>query len=309
MGTPDFAAPALHRLYNDGHHILCVYSQPPRPAGRGKQLRKSPVQTLAEELGLSVKHPTSLKKEEAQQEFKALGADIAVVAAYGLILPRAVLEAPKYGCLNIHASLLPRWRGASPIQHAIWHGDTQSGVTIMQMDEGLDTGDMLLKGKNPINEDTNSQSLHDALSDIGANLISETLRKIAQTSAPLKGEPQENAKSCYAPLLKKEDGLIDWTKNARAIDCQVRALNPWPGTYIVLQDKKRLKVKSGTLINAAKANSQDKVATLLNKDGDVQCGDQTLYRMTEIQPEGKKPMDIQSALNGGYLKIGDVLMP
>lgn len=282
MGTPDFSVPALRNITKT-HKVIAVYTQPPRPKGRGHQVQKSPVHLAAEEYGIPVRTPASFKKDPAAlAEFLALEADVAVVAAYGLILPKAVLEHPQYGCLNIHASLLPRWRGASPIQRAIWAGDTETGVTIMQMDEGLDTGPMILKKAVPVTAETTAQTLHDTLSAIGSDLILEALSTLEKTGA-LKSEKQDDAHTTYAPLLKKEDGVIDWTQTPEAIHRQVRALNPWPGTSSTLNGQ-RFKILAGEI-----------------KDG--------LYQVTRLQPEGGKPMDIKSAINGGYLKASDRFGP
>lgn len=276
MGTPDFAVTPLRALMTSGHEIICVYTRPPRPKGRGMQWQKSPVHELAESNGIEVRTPGSLRKDPAEQDkFAALKADLAVVAAYGLLLPKAVLEAPRFGCVNIHASLLPRWRGASPIQHALWKGDDKSGVTIMQMEEGLDTGPMILKGETPIAATTTAAQLHDALSDIGAGLIVRAVDGIERTGR-VQTEKQDDALATYAPLLKKEDGLIDLSRPAVEIDRQIRALNPWPGAFMQ-GPKGRLKV--------LKAHLDPAGALILDL----------------VQPDGKKPMDLISAKNGGYL--------
>ena len=238
MGTPEFSVHILDALVKAGHEVVCVYCQPPRPAGRGHRLQPSPVQLRAEELKIPVRTPLSLKKDaEARQAFANLNLDIAVVAAYGLILPQAVLDAPKYGCLNIHASLLPRWRGASPIQRAILAGDKESGVCIMQMEAGLDTGPVLMRGIVPITETTTASQLHDALAAQGAELIVKTLENIET----LKPQKQPDEGTTYAALLTKEDGKIDWTQSAAAIERQLRALHPWPGVWCE-HNGQRLKV-------------------------------------------------------------------
>lgn len=276
MGTPDFAVSALQSLIDSDHDVIAVYSQPPRPKGRGMQVQKSPVHELADTYGIDVHTPKSLKDKfsEDQDVFVNLNADIAVVAAYGLILPTRILNAPQYGCINIHASLLPRWRGASPIQHAIWKGDDKSGVTIMQMELGLDTGPMILKGETEITSTTTAQDLHDNLSVMGGDLVLKALSDIEKTDK-VTGEKQDDALSTYAPMLKKSDGEIDPNAPAIETDQQIRALNPWPGTY--LQGLKgRVKI--------LKAHIE---------------GNELAYDL--VQPEGKKPMDIQSAKNGGYL--------
>jgi methionyl-tRNA formyltransferase len=296
MGTPHFAVPALEALINTGHDIVAVYTQPPRPAGRGQHVQKSPVHDCAEKHGIPVFTPRTLKTPEAQSEFAAQNADVAVVAAYGLILSKAVLDAPKNGCINIHASLLPRWRGASPIQHAIWKGDHESGITIMQMDVGLDTGDMLKKGVVPITQQTTCTQLHDALSAIGGTLIVDVLENLED----IKPEKQDDAQSNYAPMLKKDDGKINWLESATGINCQIRALNPWPGTFTTANGK-RIKV-----LEAVPDAGSGAAGTVLNKAGHVACGRDVL-KLVKIQPDGGKPMDFAAALNGNYIKIGDVL--
>lgn len=302
MGTPDFAVPALKALIDGPHDVIAVYSQPPRPKGRGQQVQKSPVHETADAAGIPVHTPLSLKKDpEAVAQFQALQADVAVVAAYGLILPQTVLDAPKFGCLNIHASLLPRWRGASPIQHAVWHNDAESGVTIMQMEAGLDTGPMLSKQSVQLTPHTTAASLHDELSAMGGGMIAGILAQLAAGQAP-SPEPQNDAESCYAPLLKKEDGLIDWSRSATEIDAQVRALNPWPGTYAITHNG-RLKVLAG----GPGPHQQDAAGTVLSRDGLIACGDATTYRLGRVQPENAKAMDAGAAVNGGYLKPGQPL--
>ena len=301
MGTPAFAVPALEALLKSGHEVIAVYSQPPRPKGRGQQVQKSPVQECAEAANIPVFNPLSFKKDPAAvEQFAAHEADIAIVAAYGLILPTSILEAPKFGCLNIHASLLPRWRGASPIQHAIWYGDAETGVTIMQMDKGLDTGGMIEKASVQIMPDTTTSSLHDQLSLLGGGMVTGILDRLAKGES-VEAEPQDEALTVYAPLLKKEDGKIDWSKSAAAIDAQVRALNPWPGTYTLSAKGARLKVLAGEPVAGSGS-----AAMVLGRDGLVACG-QGGYKITSIQPDNARPMDAASAVNGGYLVPGESL--
>jgi len=295
MGTPDFAVPALQALIN-AHEVIAVYTRAPKPKGRGRQIQKTPVHEAADAHTIPVFTPGSFKKdEEAVARFRSLGADVAVVAAYGLILPVSVLGAPRLGCLNIHASLLPRWRGASPIQHAIWSGDALSGITIMQMEEGLDTGPMLMKREIPIEGMTTPQ-LHDALSVMGAEMILQTLENM-----PV-GEKQDDTNSTYAPMLKKEDGRIDWTQDAPAIDRQVRALNPWPSTFTQLNGK-RLRILKGRV--AQETASQETPGTVL-ADGSIVCGHMTVYAPEIVQPDNANAMDMKSAMNGGHVPAGAV---
>lgn len=301
MGTPAFAVPALEALLASGHQVIAVYSQPPRPKGRGQQVQKSPVQACAEAANVPVFNPLSFKKDPAAvEQFAALKADIAIVAAYGLILPETILTAPRFGCLNIHASLLPRWRGASPIQHAIWHGDAETGVTIMQMDKGLDTGAMIEKSAVAITPSTTTASLHDQLSLLGGGMVTGILDRL-EKGEDLQAQPQDDSLSVYAPLLKKEDGKIDWSKDAAEIDCQVRALNPWPGTFTVSAKGARLKILSGQPVDGSAS-----AATVSGRDGSVGCG-RGIYRITQVQPDNARPMDAASAVNGGYLVPGETL--
>lgn len=300
MGTPDFAVPALQALLASSHEVIAVYTQPPRPKGRGQQVQRSPVHEITAAANIPVHHPLSLKKDpEAVATFRALAADIAIVAAYGLILPAAVLDAPKYGCLNIHASLLPRWRGASPIQHAVWHGDEKSGVTIMQMNEGLDTGDMIVTAETVLTPETTAQSLHDKLAQLGGPLVVDLLDRLARGET-LPHQKQDEAGAVYARLLSKADGQIDWTKDAASIDRQVRALNPWPGTYFLTADGARLKVLNGRV---DEENATVPAGTVLDGAG-IACGDGRVYRLLRVQPDNSRAMDAVSALNGGYLKAG-----
>lgn len=305
MGTPDFSVPALEALIAAGHHILAVYSQPPRPKGRGQQVQMSPVHQLAAHHDIPVFTPRSLKRDEqARKEFLMLNADVAVVAAYGLILPRDVLEGPRYGCLNIHASLLPRWRGASPIQHSIWKGDSESGICIMKMEEGLDTGPVLMRRAVDIRPQTTAQSLHDELSSMGALMIADTIRQIAHDHALPSLETQDDTFSTYAPLLKKEDGLVDWSRSAQEIDCQIRALNPWPGVYTFNDKGQRLKILSAAL---EMGSSTVVPGTVMDQKGLVACGSGTAIRLLKVQPDNAKPMEFSAALNGHYIGPGMVL--
>lgn len=300
MGTPDFAEEPLRRIVEDTrHNVIAVYSQPPRPKGRGHQVQKSPVHEYADSQNIPVYTPQSLKGEEAQQEFAQISADVAVVAAYGLILPQAVLDAPAYGCLNIHASLLPRWRGAAPIQYAIWAGDTETGISIMQMEAGLDTGPVIWETPCTITGETTASALHDELCSIGAQGILEVLDTLAREKN-LPSAAQDNDLSTYASTLKKEDGIIDWSQSAAQIDRQIRALNPWPGVWTNFAGK-RIKIHAAKMVQH---KNDAPAGTILDKTGLVTCGDNTTLIVTQLQPEGKKPMDFASALNGGYVEIG-----
>lgn len=293
MGTPDFAVPVLEAL-DENYEVIAVYTQPPRPAGKGYKLTPSPVHQKAEELGIPVYTPTSLKKEDEQKIFSELNADVAVVCAYGLILPKAILEAPQKGCINVHASLLPRWRGAAPIQRSIQAGDKESGVTIMQMDVGLDTGDMLMKESCPITADTTGQILHDALSEIGARLI---VRTLADNPTPI---PQPSEGVTYAEKIQKTESLIDWQKSADELARLVMAFNPYPATYTMFNDE-RIKI----LTAYATDKTTDKpVGTILNSDLHIACGNGTVLQITMLQRAGKKAMKTDDFMKGNGLPVG-----
>ena len=311
IGTPDFAAEALQALCDSHHKIVCVYSQPPRPKGRGHKVQNSPVHDLAEKNNIPVFTPKSLKSDDAKAEFAAHNVDVAVVVAYGLILPSEILQMPKYGCLNIHGSLLPRWRGASPIQRAIWAGDEKSGVTIMQMDEGLDTGDMIAKSEITLTSDMTASMLHDSLAQMGASLVSDVLDTLASEGV-VDTQKQDDTQATYAHLLKKSDGQVDWGQSAIEIDRQVRALNPWPGVWAEIQGK-RFKIHDVGLADVDYPNYAGALCdegllpgAVLNKDGLVLCGKKTVLKINKIQPEGKQAMDFVSALNGGYIDVEQI---
>ena len=305
MGTPEFSVPALQAIIDAGHDVIAVYSQPPRPKGRGQVLQKSPVHLAAEAAGIPVFNPVSLKKDpQAVAEFSALGADIAVVAAYGLILPLSVLNAPRLGCLNIHASLLPRWRGASPIQRAVWAGDAESGITIMQMEEGLDTGPMIQKSTLPIPDSMTAGMLHDALSMMGGGMIIEVLARLARDGR-IASEIQDDAQSTYAPMLKKDDGRIDWSLPALAIDRQIRALNPWPGVWTMTPGGQRLRILAAVVADDISTHASPGV--VVDRAGLVACGGGTVLGLMTVQPDSGKAMDVSAAINGHYIQPGMVL--
>jgi methionyl-tRNA formyltransferase len=300
MGTPDFAVPGLAALVEAGHEIACVYSQPPRPAGRGHRVRPSPVHRFAEERGISVRTPRTLRGPEEQEAFRALDLDAAVVAAYGLILPRPVLEAPRLGCLNIHGSLLPRWRGAAPIQRAILEGDRETGITIMQMDEGLDTGAMLLREAVPIGPRTTASELHDTLAGLGARLVVNALDGLA--SGTLSPVPQPADGVTYAAKLHRDEGRIDWTRPMAAIDRQVRALDPWPGVWFDAGGERIKVLEAEPVPDAPRAAP----GTVLDDRLTVACGDGAV-RARKVQRAGKAPVDGAAFLRGFRLPEGSVL--
>jgi methionyl-tRNA formyltransferase len=295
MGSPDFAVPALTALHAAGHQIAAVYCQRPRPAGRGQALRPCPVHAAAERLGLEVRTPARLRTDaEAQAAFAQLDLDAAVVAAYGLILPQPMLDAPRRGCLNIHASLLPRWRGAGPIQAAILAGDSETGITIMQMEAGLDTGPMLLREAIPIRPSDTAATLHDPLAAIGARLV---LRALAENPAP-EAQPDDGA--TYAPKLTREDGRIDWTRDAAGIDRQVRAFDPWPGTFTML-GAETLKI-----LAAVPVTGSGVAGTVLDTHLTIACGGGAI-RPTRVQLPGRQAQPTDAFLRGRPIPPGTIL--
>ncbi|MEM5522100.1 methionyl-tRNA formyltransferase [Sulfitobacter sp. AS59] len=296
MGTPEFSVPVLDALVLAGHDVVCVYCQPPRPAGRGKKDRASPVQARAEALGLPVRHPVSLKTPEAQAEFAALNADIAVVVAYGLILPQAILDAPAQGCVNIHASLLPRWRGAAPIHRAIMAGDAETGVCIMQMEAGLDTGPVLLREATPIRATETTIQLHDRLSEIGARLVVDALAKLPD----LVAEPQPEDGVTYAAKIDKSEALIDWTKPAVEVDRLIRGLSPFPGAWFDLGGT-RIKVLGSSL-----ADGNGTAGEVLDAKLRVACGTGAV-QLTRLQRAGKAAQDIDVFQQGAQIVPGTIL--
>lgn len=299
-GTPDFAASALAALLANNAEVVAVLSQPDRPSGRGMLLTPSPVKQLALQHGIPLMQPLTLKAAEAQQQLAALQSDVMVVAAYGLILPLAVLQMPRYGCLNIHASLLPRWRGAAPIQRAILSGDAETGITIMQMDEGLDTGAMLLKKTCPISMQDTAQTLHDRLAKLGAEAIIEALGKIEQ--GKLSGLTQDATQATYAAKIIKTEANLDWTQNAAQLERAVRAYNPVPGAYSSL---------NGTIIKIWQASNtverQGEPGTVLavDKSGiQVACGRGALKLEVLQRPNGKS-LPAAQFLQSFTVKVGD----
>ena len=298
FGTPDFAVPALEALIGAAHEIACVYTQPARTAGRGGKQRRSPVHEAAEKSDLTVRTPPTLKEEAAQVEFAALDLDAAVVVAYGLILPQPILDAPRRGCINIHASLLPRWRGAAPIQRAILAGDRQTGITIMMMDEGLDTGPELLKQAVPIDPTATGEALHDQLSVLGARLIVEALEGLA--AGRIAPSPQAEAGTSYAAKLTREEGRLDWRRPAVELERQVRAFSPWPGAWFE-HGGDRLKV-----VAAALASGSGAPGSVLDDQLTVACGEGAL-RLSIVQRAGRAPVDTAALLRGYPIAAGSVL--
>ena len=293
MGTPEFSVPVLDALVEAGHDIAAVYCQPPRPAGRGKKDRPTPVHARAAELGLKVRHPVSLKGAAEQAEFAALRADVAVVVAYGLILPQPVLDAPAHGCLNIHASLLPRWRGAAPIHRAIMAGDAQTGICIMQMEAGLDTGPVLLRSTTPIRAEETTASLHDRLSGMGAALIVRALDSL-DTLTPM---PQPEEGVTYAHKIDKSEARIDWAASAEEVDRKIRGLSPFPGAWTEI-DGQRVKLLASRLATGAGTPG-----TLLDDTLTVACG-RGAIQLLRLQRAGKGAQDARTFLRGFPLDKG-----
>lgn len=304
MGTPAFAVPALQALIaNKNCEVVAVYTQPPRPKGRGGVIQKSPVHVCADEHHISVLTPLSFKKDAtAVEAFRNLNADMAIVAAYGLILPQTVLDAPRLGCINIHGSLLPHWRGASPVQHAILHGDVQTGITLMQMEAGLDTGPMIAHESTPLFPTDTTDILMMRLAHIGARMIDHFINDVA-AGKDIHAVSQNDTLSTYAPMIKKEQGLVDWNDRAEIIERKIRAFDPWPGTF-TFGPKGKIKILSAQI---ASTHHHGPNGLVLSQDGIITCGLGTTLKLDRVQPENAKAMDVKAAMNGGYLAVGQVL--
>jgi methionyl-tRNA formyltransferase len=298
MGTPEFAASALDALLEAKFNVVAVYSQPPKPAGRGMQLTKSAVQQLAEKHFIPVFTPKNLRNAEAQAEFKKLNLDIAVVAAYGLILPQEILDAPKHGCVNIHASLLPRWRGAAPIHRAILAGDIKTGIALMQMDAGLDTG-AVYKMESLLIDKMNTGELHDALAQMGARMIAANLPAIIKGNLPPQPQPENGV--TYAEKIKKEEGQIDWQKTASEIERQIRAFTPWPGAYFTYKNE-RIKILAATA-----QNGTGTPGTIIDDAFSIACGSGSISPKI-LQRAGKKPQSVEELLRGFKIEQGAHLL-
>ncbi|MBY6084482.1 methionyl-tRNA formyltransferase [Ruegeria arenilitoris] len=293
MGTPEFSVPVLDALVQAGHEIAAVYCQPPRPAGRGKKDRPTPVHARAEALGLPVRHPTSLKSPEEQAAFAALKADVAVVVAYGLILPQPILDAPRHGCLNIHASLLPRWRGAAPIHRAIMAGDAETGICIMQMEAGLDTGPVLLRQATPIGPEETTAQLHDRLSAMGADLIVQAPDRLQD----LTPEPQPEVGVTYAAKIDKAEARVDWSRPAVEVDRQIRGLSPFPGAWTQIEGE-RVKLLASRL-----SDGQGMPGEVLDDALRVACGTGAV-ELLRLQRAGKAAQDRETFLRGWPIPAG-----
>ena len=300
MSSPAFSVPVLEALVAAGHEIVAVYTQPPRPAGRGKKQRPCPVHARALALTLDVRHPASLKQAEEQAAFSALRADAAVVVAYGLLLPKALLDAPRHGCLNIHASLLPRWRGAAPIHRAIMAGDRETGICIMQMEAGLDTGPVLYRGTISIAPDETTAALHERLSDLGARSIVQSLKDLSQ----LQARPQSSVGICYAQKIDKSEAQIDWSLPAEILDRQIRGLSPFPGAWAMLRGE-RVKFLGSALISCEQPLAS--AGTVLDDDLGIACGSGAL-RITRLQRAGKSAQSSAEFLRGTPVIAGEQLV-
>jgi len=292
-GTPDFAARHLDALLSSGHQVVGVFTQPDRPAGRGKKLMPSPVKVLAEEHSLPIFQPASLRPQENQQLVADLNADVMVVVAYGLILPKAVLDMPRLGCINVHGSLLPRWRGAAPIQRSLWAGDADTGVTIMQMDVGLDTGDMLYKLSCPITDEDTSATLYDKLAELGPKGLIDTLQQLADNR--VQPEVQDEALVTYAEKLSKEEARLDWSLPAAQLERCIRAFNPWPMSWLEI-DGQPVKVWQASVI-AGPVNAAPGTIVEANKQGIQVATVEGILNLESLQPAGKKAMSAQDLLN------------
>jgi methionyl-tRNA formyltransferase len=299
MGTPDFAVPTLSEIVGQGHEVVAVYTRPPAAAGRGMELKPSPVHTMADRFRLPVLTPKTLRTDEAAEIFRSHGADVAVVVAYGMLLPKATLEAPELGCLNLHASLLPRWRGAAPIQRAIMAGDNETGVAVMKMEEGLDTGPVAMVERVAIAPDMNAGDLHDRLMVLGADLMVRALAALSRGGLSFTPQPEEGV--TYAHKLRNEDGLIDWAKPAQAVHDHIRGLSPFPGAYFTAdfgKGRERVKVLRATL-----GKGEASPGTLLNINGIISCGDGAV-RLIQVQRAGKGPVAFEEFLRGVRLGPG-----
>jgi methionyl-tRNA formyltransferase len=299
MGSARFSLPSLEALLDAGHDVVAVYTQPPRPAGRGHRPRPSPVQASAEANDIPIRVPATLKDADEQARFQALALDAAVVVAYGLILPPAILAAPRLGCFNVHASLLPRWRGAAPIQRAILAGDSETGVTVIKIDEGLDTGPMLLRQATPITATTTAGALHDELAAIGARLITSALSGVA--TGELSPIPQPAEGATYAHKIEKDEGRLDWRLSAPVLERMVRALNPSPGAWFVYRDE-RIKVLAASLVDAA-----GKPGVVVDDRLTIACGEGGL-RLLHLQRPGRAAMATDEWLRG-YPLLAGVRLP
>ena len=303
MGTPQAAVPTLRRCLADGHEVVAVWTQPDRPSGRGNKVAQSPVKEFALGHGLTVHQPQRIKTDEAKQLFASHDAEVAVVVAYGRILPDEFLRTPARGCINVHFSLLPRYRGAAPANWAIVNGDQQTGVTTMFIEPTLDTGPILLQRPTEIGPSETAPELMLRLSEIGAELLSETLAHLDEITP----KPQDHSQATFAPILKKEDGVIDWTKSAHAIERAIRGFQPWPTAYTTFNSKGLTIWEAQALLDVAPGISPGEVVVAWRDELVVQCGNKTALRVLEVQPEARKRLAARDFINGMHVKVGDRL--
>jgi methionyl-tRNA formyltransferase len=303
FGTPSFALPPLKTLIQGPDEVVAVVTQPDREKGRGRKVIASPVKELALQRGLLILQPEKAKEVFFQEKLKSFGADLFVVAAYGQILPKTILSLPKYGAINIHASLLPKYRGSAPIAWAILNGEKKTGITTMLMDEGMDTGDILLQSEIPIQEDETTETLQDRLASLGAQLLSETLRKIK--TREIYSKPQDHSKATYAPMLKKEDGRIDWTRTSEEIGRKVRAFHPWPGAYTAWQGR-TLKIYKGEVREEKVAGNAGTILWVGTDFIEIETGKGS-YLLREVQLEGRRRMNVKDFVLGHPVPVGTVL--
>ena len=301
MGTPQAAVPTLRRCVEDGHEVVAVWTQPDRPSGRGNKVSFSPVKEFALSQGLAIHQPSRIKNDEAKQLFASHDADVAVVVAYGRILPAEFLKTPARGCINVHFSLLPKYRGAAPANWAIVNGETETGVTTMFIEPTLDTGPILLQRATPIGETETAPELMQRLSAIGAELLSETLARLDE----IRPQPQDDARATFAPILKKEDGLIDWSVDAKAIADRIRGLQPWPNAYTSFNARGLTIWDAQALLSVTSQIQPGEVIVALRDELVVQCGNQTALRVLEVQPEARKRLAARDFINGMHVKVGD----
>ncbi len=303
MGTPDFVVPTLQVLIDGPYDLVCIYTQPPREKGRHKKLEKTPVHLAAEKAGIEVRHPPHFKDPEDVLKFEELNLDLAVVAAFGMLLPKNILSAPQYGCINIHPSLLPRWRGPSPVQYTIWKGDKEAGVSVMSLEKAMDTGPILEQEKVSMGDRITFEELNLNVWQVGTKLLVKCLDDLSQTGA-LKPTIQSEEGVTYCKLFTKAQGRVNWSQSVQEIDNQIRALNPWPGTWCMDEKSRRIKILKAHPLDQ---KSDEKPGVLLDQ-GRISCGDGTVLQFDAIQPENKKSMDVNAALNGGYLKADDLIL-
>ena len=312
MGTPDFSVPSLERLIIDGHEIAAVFTQPDKPAGRGQQLHEPPVKSFAKTHGIPIYQPSKIKtNDEVRTVFESLSPDVCIVVAYGKILPAWMLAIPRLGCINVHASLLPKYRGAAPINWAIANGEVETGVTIMQMDEGMDTGPMLGKRSIVIGAGETAPELSARLSRVGADMLSETLLRIS--SGDVMPLPQDASQASYAPMLKRETGLIDWKMTANEISNRVRGFQPWPGTYASFRGGRLIiwksrELRDGGVQNPARINAEPGTIVSIDRSGmAIECGASSVLLVQEVQIEGKRRLSARELANGARLQPGQRL--